>query len=163
MKYFFTILLISFCKIECYTQIQIHSNTFINNIISSNAINEAGMDFNDEIIFSTNEILLSITIFPQNLDNVVYKSWQIHVRRNDLDWNEHLELFVRRTGNGKNDYNNKPQNGELYKKIQNNNSFFFEGNGWIEFIPIQLKLKGISVVLPAKSYSTEIIFTLIDN
>lgn len=144
-------------------QIKISSNNFINKFIPSGAITEAGMDFQEEMEFSTDEIILSVAIFPQNLDNVVYNSWQIHVSKNDLEWNEALELFIRRTGDGKSDYNNKPLNGEYYQKIETNSAFLFSGQGWINIIPLQIKLKGLSVTLPAKSYATEIIFTLIDN
>ncbi len=144
-------------------QINISSNNFITKFISNGAITEAGMDFQKDIELSANEIILSITILPQNLDNVIYNSWQIDVRKNDFDWNESLELFIRRTGEGKSDFNNKPQNGDYYQKIESNNSFLFSGQGWIYDIPLQLKLTGLSVTLPAKSYSSEIIFTLIDN
>ncbi len=144
-------------------QINISSNNFITKFVTSGTITEAGMDFQNDLELSANEIILSVTILPQNLDNVIYNSWQIDVRRNDFDWNEALELFIRRTGDGKSDYNSKPQNGDYYQKIELNNSFFFTGQGWIYNIPIQLKITGLSVTLPAKSYSSEIIFTLIDN
>ena len=127
------------------------------------AIYQAGMDFQEEMEFAKDEIILSVTIFPQNLDNVIYHPWQIQISKNDLEWHEGLDLFIRRTGDGKSDYNNKPQNGFYYQKIDSNSTFLFSGQGWINTIPFQLKLSGISVTLPAKSYTTEIIFTLIDN
>jgi hypothetical protein len=144
-------------------QIRISSNSFINKHISSGSIIEAGMDFQNELEFSIDEIILSVTLFPQNLDNVIYNSWQIDVSKNNFEWNEELDLFIRRTGDGKSDYNNKPQNGEIYQKIETNSAIFFTGQGWINSIAIQIKLTGLSVTLPAKSYATEIIFTLIDN
>jgi len=121
------------------------------------------MDFQEEIIFSSDEIILSVAILPQNLDNVMYNAWQIQVSKNDLDWHNDLVLWIRRTGDGKSDYNMRPQNGTYYQEVELFNALFFEGQGWISLIPIQLKLTGLSVTLPAKSYSTEIIFTLIDN
>ena len=150
-------------QVDLFAQLKISSSSFINKNIAAVSISEAGMDFQEEIVFSQDEIMMSITIFPQNLDNVVYNSWQIHVSKNDIDWNNELELYIRRTGDGKNDYNKKPQNGEYFQKIETNSSLFFVGQGWINLIPIQVKLTGYSVTLPAKSYSTEIIFTLIDN
>jgi hypothetical protein len=144
-------------------QIRISSNSFINKSISSVAITEAGMDFHGEMEFSRDEIIMSVAIFPQNLDNVMYRSWQIQVSKNDLEWNEILELYIRRSGDGKSDYNNKPQNGYNYQKIDANSTFLFSGQGWISSIPLQIKITGLSVVLPAKSYATEIVFTLIDN
>jgi hypothetical protein len=148
---------------DVMAQIKISSNNFINKFIPSGAITEAGMDFREEMEFSRDEIILSVAILPQNLDNVVYNSWQIHVSKNDLEWNQALELFIRRTGAGKSDYNNKPQNGEYYQKIETNSTFLFTGQGWINDIPLQIKLNGLSVTLPAKSYATDIIFTIIDN
>jgi hypothetical protein len=143
-------------------QIRISSNSFINKSIPSVAITEAGMDFQGEMEFSPDEIILSVAIFPQNLDNVIYNSWQIQVSKNDLEWNETLELFIRRTGDGKSEYNNKPQNGNYYQKIDSNSTFLFSGQGWINSIPLQIKITGLSVTLPVKSYATDIIFTLID-
>jgi hypothetical protein len=142
-------------------QIRISSSSFINKSIPSMAITEAGMDFQEEMEFSTDEIILSVAILPQNLDNVIYHPWQIS--KNDLEWNEALELYIRRTGDGKSDYNNKPVNGYYYQKLDSNSTIFFSGQGWINSIPLQLKITGLSVTLPAKSYATEIIFTLIDN
>jgi hypothetical protein len=151
------------CQQNLMAQISISSNSFINKLIPNGAINEAGMDFQKELEFSKDEIVMSVAIFPQNLDNVIYNSWQIHVSKNNLDWDETLELYIRRTGEGKSDYNTKPLNGDYYQKIESYNNFFFAGQGWISSIPIQLKLSGFSVTLPAKAYATDIIFTLIDN
>jgi hypothetical protein len=144
-------------------QIKISSNSFIHKHIPNVAITEAGMDFQREMEFSVDEVILSVAIFPQNVDNAIYNSWQIQVSKNDLEWNEALELYIRRTGDGKSDYNNKPQNGYYYQKIDANSTFLFSGQGWINSIPLQIKITGLSVTLPAKSYVTDIVFTLIDN
>ncbi len=152
-----------FIKHNLVAQIRISSSSFIIKNIPSMAVTEAGMDFQGEIEFSTDEIILSVAILPQNLDNVVHHPWQIHVSKNDIEWNEALEIYIRRTGDGKSDYNNKPQNGFYYQKLDSNSTLLFSGQGWINSIPLQLKITGLSVTLPAKSYATEIIFTLIDN
>ncbi len=145
-----------------YAQIKISSNSYMMKYIPNEFINEAGMDFKETLEYAADEINLSVTILPQNLDNVMYKTWQIQVSRKDLDWDDRLELYIKRTGDGKSDFNNKPQNGTYYQKIESNSTFFFSGTGWIDTIPLQLKIKGLSVTLPAKSYATEIIFTLIE-
>lgn len=166
MKKLSYIILFSCCfqiQHNLVAQIRISSNSFIHKYIPSVAITEAGMDFQSEIEFSADEIIMSVSIFPQNLDNVLYHPWQIQVSKNDLEWNEALELYIRRTGDGKSDYNNKPQNGYYYQKIDANSTFLFSGQGWINLIPLQIKITGLSVTLPAKSYATEIIFTLLDN
>lgn len=158
------LILFGFCnQILVFGQLNVTSNLFVSKNISSGSVIEAGMDFQDEIIFSSDEIILSVAILPQNLDNVMYNAWQIQVSKNDLDWHNDLVLWIRRTGDGKSDYNMRPQNGTYYQEVELFNALFFEGQGWISLIPIQLKLTGLSVTLPAKSYSTEIIFTLIDN
>jgi hypothetical protein len=146
-----------------FSQLSVNSNSFINRNISAGSIAEAGLDFAEAVEFSPNEILLSVAILPQNLDNVIYKNWQISVSKFDIDWSNDLELMIRRTGDGQSDYHNKPQNGTQYQVIEASNNHFFSGQGWIKSIPIQLKISGLSVTLPAKSYVTEIIFTLIDN
>lgn len=146
-----------------FSQLKITSSSFVSKTISSGFISEAGMDFQEEFLFSSDQIVLSVNILPQNLDNVIYNSWQIQVSKNDLEWNNDLDLWIKRSSDGKSDYNNKPQNGTSYQKVELYNTAFFEGQGWINTIPIQLKISGLSVLLPAKSYTTEIIFTLIDN
>lgn len=163
-KYYILILVYFFHSHQgLMAQISIASNTFINKFYPNSSITEAGMDFQNELEFSTNEVVISVAISPQNLENVVYNSWQIHVSKNDVDWNDSLKLYLRRSGSGKSDYNNKPQNGTNYQIVDSSSSYLFEGNGWINSIPIQIKLTGLSVTLPAKSYTTDIIFTLIDN
>jgi hypothetical protein len=152
-----------FIQHNLVAQIRISSSSFVNKSIPSVAISEAGMDFQVEMEFSTDEIILSVAILPQNLDNVVYLPWQIQVSKNDLEWNEAIEIYIRRTGDGKSEYNNKPQNGFYYQKLDSNSTLLFSGQGWINSIPLQLKITGLSVTLPAKSYATEINFTLIDN
>lgn len=162
-----TILLILICSsifnLHCYGQLKIISNNFISKIIPSSYIKEAGMDFPDELVFLPDEIKMSVNILPQNVENVIYNSWQIQVSKNDLDWNSDLELWIKRAGNGTSEYDIKTQNGEYYQKIEANNTFFFDGRGWIDAIPIQIKISGLSVTIPAKTYSTAILFTLIDN
>lgn len=148
---------------EVFGQLSIVSNSYNFKNISNASPSEAGMDYMQEVVFSPEDIKISIAILPQNLENVIYNSWQVQVSKNEIDWDSQLELWIKRAGDGKSEYNLRPQSGTDFQKLESYNSIFFDGNGWINAIPIQLKITGLSVTLPAKMYTSEIVFTLIDN
>jgi hypothetical protein len=146
-----------------FGQIRLETPNFIRFNIENNTILEAGSDFKNQQETSVNGIILSVNILPNDTENVFYKNWHIDINRNDIDWHSNLILQIKRTGNGSSDFGKTLNNGEIYQNIELNPTTLFSGSGWVNNIPLQLQLSGISAVLPAKSYATEIILTLIDD
>jgi hypothetical protein len=161
--YFFTIGIICFSSVKANAQLIIESSNVVNFNILENNIVEAGLDFQNEFSTPSNGILLSINILPQNLQNTTFRNWHIDIKKNDIDWHNDLNLFVRITGNGTSQFNTSVQNGTSYQQIQDFDNLFFNGTGWINNIPVQLQITGISVTIPSKLYVTELIFTLLDD
>lgn len=121
--------------------------------IAASDISEAGNDYPTSYESNTNQTLL--TINPKNWNKLII----VYVKRNDIAWNTNLNLKVKRTSNGTNG-NTNIGGGLIYQTITNIDANFFTCKGYHAFIPLQYEITGISVVLPAQSYSTEIMYTV---
>ena len=112
-------------------------------------ITEAGEDFTGTYTSSVNQVYL-------NLEG--YYRWAVSVQKNDIDWENMLEIFVRRTGNG---YGSGWISGGVNYRIINNWNFrFFTGRSNRYSIPIQYQMRNVSTTIPAHNYVTEIMYTL---
>jgi len=147
----------------CYSQTTINSGSSVNFTISETIISEAGNDFPPVFSTSANETVISIAILPENVQNTTYENWSIDIKKSDIDWHNDILLSIKRTGSGTTNYGTTLIGGTVYQQIQNTDNSFFNGTGWITDIPLQYQITGISVTIPAKLYSTEVVFTLMDN
>lgn len=94
------------------------------------------------------------------------RKWRIFVHKTDLTWNNTLQLEVKRSGNGyKPESNGSPllQDGENYLDISNTPTYFFKGKNEVAYIPIDVKVSGLSLTLGAKQYETNIVITVYDD
>lgn len=149
--------------VSSYSQITLETQNNINAHILESSITEVGVDLENTFETGSDETILSVKILPESLNNMLYRSWDINISKNDIDWHNDLKIYVKKTGNGESEFNTTTLGGGVYQKIENYDQYFFEGTGWIENIPLQYKITGISVTVPAKTYTTEIIITLSDN
>ena len=163
LAYFFLMIGLFLTPKSIQAQLNIESSNTINFSILEINVVDAGLDFQNDFSTTDDAILLSVNILPQNLQNTTLRSWRVDIRKNDIDWHDNLDLFVRVTGNGNSNFNTSLQNDFSYQQIQDFDNLFFNGTGWINNIPIQVKLSGVSVIIPAKSYATELVFTLLDD
>ncbi len=122
-----------------------------------------GEDIVSEFESSHEIIKISVNFLPENMQNDVHRSWYINIKKSDIEWDSNLEINIRRTNNGEHIYNNYLSGGEDYLSINNYDNHFIEGNGKILNINCQIKLVGRSLIIPAKQYQTNIVFTLIDD
>lgn len=131
-------------------------------IIAASDISEAGNDYPTSYASNTNQTLL--TINPKNWNKTIY----VYVHKEDIAWNPALTLKVKRTSNGTNG-NTNINGGLIYQTITNTQPPnyapstvipFFTCQGPFVNIPLQYEITGISVVLPAQSYSTTIMYTV---
>jgi len=135
--------------------------------MNSFTVTEAGNDFPSNIEIESN-LMLSI-----NSGNIwdwwgnSNRKWKIEVRREDISWNDAINLEIVRSGNGYS-INNRGNTGHIYngtnfQSVGNNSSYFFGGKGLIYYIPIQLRLSGFSIVNGANDYETNVILTIYDD
>jgi len=148
-------------------QLQLEVNGVATFDISNFNVSSAGSDFSSNIQ-SESAILLTVDSGDEwdNLNNPNRK-WKIEVRRDDISWNDGIQLEIVRTGNGywKNNKGNEGhiENGTNYQNIETNSSYFFGGKGLISDIPIQLRLSGFSIVYGANDYETNVVLTIYDD
>jgi hypothetical protein len=102
---------------------------------------------------------ISMDISLPHVPNGQGATWKIDVRREDLDWNNTITLFVKRSGNGQGQ-GNRIQGGGAFTVINNISMEFFRCSNGNFNIPLQYELRDISVLLPAKSYSANIVYSI---
>ncbi len=130
------------------------------------AVNEAGEDFQGSVV---TESPLNVSVLSGDYwdkKNNRNNKWRIFIYKTDLTWNPGLILEAARTGAGYNPDNNGSPNisdGESFQTITNNPTYFFLGKDQIAYIPVNLRLSGISVTMGAKNYETNVVLTVYDD
>ncbi len=136
-----------------------------NYIIPANDIIEAGNDFSGTYASAANQISASIYLNGGWLgfwwNYFINYSWQVEVTKLDIDWDPNILIYIRRTGNGAGyGGGNYISGGNSYMQLTNANQQFFQGAQARMNVPVQLQLRDISVTMPAKTYSTTIVYTI---
>lgn len=135
--------------------------------ISASNITEAGSDYaaGYNVSSNANQSLVAITMPGSGFFNVL-DNWRVDISKSDLTWNSSLILEVQRTGNGTGTrwwfWSSSITGGTGYQTISNLPSPFFSGNGNYTNIPMRYKLSGLSVLIPVGTYTTNVVYTLID-
>ncbi len=143
----FTIITLFFIQGACTQSIIVTGQW--NYTIPTTDITEAGEDFTGTYTSSVNQVYLDIIY-----DN----KWSVSVQKNNIDWNNKIKIWVHRTGNGFG--TGKIKDGKRYKRIRNRDIKFINGNRARYSIPLQFRIRKVSVTLPAHNYVVEIIYTL---
>ena len=144
-------------------KVEIENNARFEN--TNYMINEAGEDFPS--IESESNVQVSITYsnYWDKKDNPNGK-WRINVHKSDIQWNSNLMLQIKRTGNGYKGENDKKGNihdGDNYQTVTNTPIYFFQGKDEINYIPLQLKIEGLSVTMGAQDFETKVVLTVYDD
>ena len=113
-----------------------------------------GDDF-DVSMESTERIDIDI----KKLDKDAY--WSIMVQKNDINWDNQVKIYVRRTNSGNG--NGSVWSGWNYTRIGNFNTTFCTGYKKLNNIRIQYKIEGLDVTLESGTYYTDIVYTLFEN
>jgi len=124
-----------------------------NYTIPSNDISEAGEDFSGTYTSNSNQAFIDIWY---------WRNWKVTVQRNDIDWNNNLDLYIRRTGSGWGTAK-KLKGGTNFILIKDRKTNFIRGKGYYFNIPLQYEIRNISVTIPAHTYIVEILYTLQAN
>ncbi len=125
-------------------------------------VGEAGNDINAEL--TSNLVYLAIdSYYYWNMKN---ERWSIYIHKSDVDWNDEIELDIKRSGDGVyTERNGNPyvKDGKNYQRITNNPSYLFRGKDKISNIPVEFRLKNLSLTMGAKDFETDVIFTIYDD
>ena len=109
-------------------------------------------------------LLLSVNFGSHSHHKKMHTKWRVTVHREDRDWHKNLKVYVRRTGDGYGERYDKPiKNGSTFRKVNKGYRTLFKCEGSRFEIPIQFEVQGLSLTIPAKTYSTMIVFTIIDD
>ncbi len=125
-----------------------------------------GLDFPSSI---ESEPTVNISVLYNDNSNAKAnpnQKWRIFINKSDLIWNPSLTVEAIRTGSGKNMIHKVFQlisDGESYQEITDVPSYFFKGRSEIAYIPLQFRISGLSVVLGANSYETNIVLTVYED
>ncbi len=127
--------------------------------IPNTDITEAGLDFTGVYTSDRGQVLIDV---KSNGDN----NWYVYVEIMSADWPDALRLKVRRNGNG----NGGGNDGEIkggrvdFMRIKNDGpKLFFWGKKNRSNIPILFRMRKVSVLIPADTYQTTIIYTITDQ
>ena len=135
-----------------------------NPAINTNVITEAGNDYASgyAIESAANQSSINLTL-GGGFFNILFNSWRVDVQRSDILWHSSLILETRRTSNGTGSFLGSIANGTAYQRVNTNSQSFFDGTGSYNNVNIQYRISGMSILTPVNTYSTSVIFTLIDN
>ncbi|MBN2655985.1 MAG: hypothetical protein JXR86_02920 [Spirochaetales bacterium] len=126
-------------------------------IDSSDVSSGAGGDLNSQYQSNADQVSLDIGDLIDSGD-----AWELQVHKEDLLWHSDMILGLLRTSGGSG-AGTISGGDSLFLELTATDQYFFDGTGDRSLIDIQLRLSGISVVIPADTYSTTIYFTVIDT
>jgi hypothetical protein len=124
--------------------------------VPSNTISEAGNDYNMNLTSMTNQTILDINV-PLTTTN-----WRVDVNKQDSFWNNSLTLWIRKTGDGIGVTGSSisPIGTIPFFQLANMGQAFFSGVKNYVGIPIQYEIRGLSVMIPASTYNTTVVYTI---
>ena len=156
-KFYLTLLFMFLFSLYSEAQLSITSSgDWLEVIDSSDLISGAGSDLKSSYESAQNATVLSISGSQDPLD-----AWHVNIRRIDSTWHNNFILYARRTSDGTG--NGSISDGTSYIIVDTTDSFFFSGSGDRSGINIQYKLEGMSIQIPPNNYSTNIVFTVVDD
>jgi hypothetical protein len=124
---------------------------------ASNLAACAGSDLTSIYESEINQGIISISGTASSSD-----AWRLDVRRSDTNWPSAFALYVRRTGAGTGN-GGIISGGSEYQAVGTSDSSFFSGTGERSGVNLQLKATGVSLTVTPGTYSTSIVYTVVDT
>jgi len=115
----------------------------------------AGSDLNPAYESPSDQVLIDITNTMGGGD-----SWRIDVHKSDVSWNANIAVYTKRTSNGS---GGSVSGGTSYVQITDSDQIFFSGTDDVTDIGLQYKIDGVSIDINPDTYSTTIVYTVIDT
>ncbi len=128
--------------------------------IPATTITEAGSNYATNVMSAVDQTLIDL----RAANNIF--TFTISVHKLDTDWDNTLSVWVQRTGEGISSGGGtvSTSGGLTYQQVTNSTLYFFSGtlpnNRRRRDVPIQYEIRGLSVLIPVKTYSTSIIYTV---
>lgn len=111
-----------------------------------------------------NDISYTYTTSPAliNLTITSYGDYRISVSKQDSDWDNSLQFFIRRTGDGTSNgwRGNYISGGTNFTQLSSFTQILFEGRYTRYSIPIQYEFQNLSVLTPAGEHTSSVIYTI---
>ena len=128
--------------------------------VRANHIGDAGEDYDRNYESGRGKVRLAIEHTFGN--EIRGYNWDITVSKQDINWDQRLKIFARRTNEGTpvNYYTSYMVGGETYMQIEDFEKIFFSGFRGHTNIKIQYKIEGVSVLIPVDVYRTNIVYTV---
>lgn len=127
-------------------------------VVSSREILEAGLDYSGTITSAPNQTTINFN------GGKMPESYYITVQKNDNGLDAGLSLWVRRTGEGNGSPFATVSGGTTYMQVTDTGEILYSGRnakgGTRRHVPIQYQFRGISVLMPVKTYSINVIYTI---
>lgn len=151
--YFIIFILLVFTKAEAIDVTA--TGSWNRTVDASDLASGAGSDLVGIYESAVNATALTILNTTGNTDN-----WRTDVRRSDGTWHGNFILYIQRTSDGTG--GGSISGGLSYTVIGTTDSQFFAGAGDRSSVNLQYKLTGMSVSIPPNTYSTTVVFTVVD-
>lgn len=87
-------------------------------------------------------------------------TWRIDIRKSDISWSADMYVHVKRTSSGT---GGSTAGGTTYLQLSGIDQQFFTGSDDVTGIDIQYKISGVSVNIAPGTYTTNIIYTVVDT
>ena len=121
----------------------------------TSSVTKAGKDY---VVYGETSLVAQTTL---KINALLF--WTVNVQLSTTaNWHSGLKIYVIRTGNGTGGA--ILDGGLTYKEVTTMPQAFFSGNLGLGYardnVPIQYKIEGMSVMLPAKTYTTTIQYTV---
>lgn len=145
--------LMFFSQMTCLAQFITVSGDWIT-VLPVGSVTEAGSNFFSTYNSAANQTQISI-------DGSGKFSFRVDVSKIDTDWSPSLKLYIRRSGDGNNGHPNSIiTGGTTFFQLTAINQTFFSGERQWHNIPVQFQLTGVSVLVPAKTHTSTILYTI---
>ena len=155
MKKYTLILLLLCCQQLCKAQ-SVSGNW--TSSVPSNTITEAGSDYSSNWTSLSNQSIISLP------SGVLGASYTVFVRKTDTNWNSNLSLWIHKSADNLGLLGSvSPAGNTSYFQLSASNQTFFTASLGIlspATFNVQYEIRGLSVTIPAQTYSTTVVYTI---
>lgn len=156
MKNLFFFIFFALCPLTNYAQTGTASPGWTVSV-PANTITEAGTNYTTNFASAINQTLLSYNLSKQG-------NFDVFIHKIDASWDSRLSLWAVRTGNGVASGGGSTSGGTTFMQLTSSPQSFITGGSGNSTtrtnIPIQYEIRGLSVLIPVKTYTTTVVFTI---
>jgi hypothetical protein len=113
----------------------------------------AGSDLTATYASATNAATLGVS-------SALYQNWRIDVYQQNTTWYAAMHIWVKRTNNGTFGTGTY-SGGTTFIDLNATSQTFMTGNGNRSGFTLQFQLTGVSCAVPAQSYATTVVYTIV--